>query len=142
MRRPREGRYYDLVRVPHGHIPVPKVNMWSGFPIPVREIRGYDYYHCPNCGQPSFFKVNVMCRYCEDDASYDYASDGEQEEAMSRIYRLRSRRNYFREIWKRLEYLILPVLVLLGQSWYVEARRFVPSVKKFSPNNTLRRFMN
>jgi len=145
LRRPREGRYYDLVRVPHGHIPVPKVNAWSGFPIPFREVRGYDYYRCPNCGGPSFFKVNAMCLDCEDDDfNREYESEEDyrsQERDRERKYRLRVRRDFFRGIWKRLEYLVLPALILLGEAWYVEARRFDPSVRKLPRSMTLRRFV-
>ncbi|MEM1589998.1 MAG: hypothetical protein QW175_06240 [Candidatus Bathyarchaeia archaeon] len=107
--RPIDGYYYDLIRVPHGHIPVPKVKLWSRLPLPIKEFRDERYYRCPSCGQPSFFKILFTCDECWKD---NWRLLG---------YRKAERRDYFRQFWKRLEYLLLPVLVLTGKAWYVLA---------------------
>jgi len=108
------GLYYDLIRVPHGHIPAPKTNLWSLFPMPVKEYRDYDYYECPECGDPSFFKINYMCQDCEE---------WNDDESAWRRYKRRQRRKYWKELLKRIEYLILPFLVLTGKAWYVRSVR-------------------
>jgi len=106
------GGYYDLVRVPHGHIPVPLVRgLWRYLPLPVREFRTWEFYECPLCGTPSFFKG--VCWECQD---WDWA-------AAERYYSRRRRREYFRAVWKRVELWLLPLLLLLGRAWYVRARR-------------------
>jgi len=114
--RPRDGHYYDLIRVPHGHIPVPLIRLWKDLPIPVKDLRTHDYYHCPVCGKPSFFKINYMCWDCERE--FEWGDDWIDEYAYKQ-YRKKQRREYFRNIWKKLEYLILPFLVLIGKAWYV-----------------------
>jgi len=113
--RPKDGLYYDLIRVPHGHIPAPMTNLWSALPIPVKDERGCDYYYCPNCGEPSFFKINSWCRTCE---AWDLVDD-----EIVRRYKRRRRRKYFKEIFKRIEYWFLPILILLGKAWYVGSTR-------------------
>jgi hypothetical protein len=127
--RPIDGNYYDLIRVPHGHIPVPKANLWSHLPLPIKEFRDERFYRCPNCGLPSFFKIQYMCDECfEDDDLIKQYSDSRRIQA--------ERRDYFRSFWKRIEYLLLPMLVLTGKAWYVLASsRLSISVKwmrKFS----------
>lgn len=123
---PVNGYYYDLIKLPHGHVPVPKARLWSHLPVPIREFRGEDYYECPCCGQPSFFKVEYACRECDNDLGYYDGYDPEKE-----VYRIRrQRRNYFRQFLKRIEYLFLPLLVLTGKAWYVLASsRRSPSVR-------------
>ena len=116
---PGQGLYYDLVRVPHGHIPVSKVFLWKRFPLLVREIRGDKYFSCPECGMPSFFKVDVCCRECAARGT-DRWSVGEN---ILRRWENRSRRDYFRNLLKMLEVLVLPVLALLGKAWYVRSER-------------------
>lgn len=113
--RAKNGRYYDLIKVPHGHIPTPLVNLWSNFPIPVKERRGWDYYYCRFCGTPSFFKG--ICRQCEYDFEWDM---------LASYYQKKKRREYFRKLWKRLEYLYLPLLVLTGKAWYVRSKVLHP----------------
>lgn len=117
----KDANYYDLIRVPHGHIPAPLVNFWSKFPIPVKETRGCDFYYCPRCGEPSFFKIEFACWQCQDDIEEFGAWKLYKE--LQRKYQRRKRRKYFRNFWKRLEYLCLPVLVLLGKAWYVKSNR-------------------
>lgn len=109
-RRAKDGRYYDLVRIPHGHIPAPIVNFWSRLPLPIKEYRGWDFFYCPFCGRASFFKG--ICWDCSE-----YLPDSEY-----RYYRARLRREYFRKLWKRLEYMLLPFLVVIGKAWYVSSR--------------------
>ena len=106
------GNYYDLIRVPHGHIPVSKVFLWKRFPLLVREIRGNDYFKCPSCGGPSFFKVNYQCPICDDEYGW-----------LRPKFRRRERRDYFRKFLKDLEVLVLPVLALMGKAWYVRSGR-------------------
>jgi len=118
---PKYGRYYDLIRVPHGHIPAPKANLWSGLPIPVKEIRGPDFYACPECGNPSFFKINYVCYECED--NFQYCDPKWEDRAYVRFKR-RMRRRYFKDILKRIECWLLPVLVLTGKAWYVVSNRW------------------
>jgi hypothetical protein len=117
--RPRIGNYYDLVRVPHGHVPVGKVFLWKRFPLLVREIRGDDYFKCPECGMPSFFKVDICCRGCAARGANRW-SVGEN---ILRRWENRSRRDYFRKFLKDLEILVLPVLALMGKAWYVRSER-------------------
>jgi len=117
--RPKNCRYYDLIHVPHGHIPAPKANLWSSLPLPVKQERGL-MYHCPVCGEPSFFKIRYMCQGCR--MEYEWGDDWIDEYAYKK-YRKKQRREYFRNIWKRLEYLFLPVLVLLGKAWYIRSER-------------------
>ena len=116
--RATTGLYYDLIRVPHGHIPAPKTNLWSHFPIPVKEFRDYGFFHCPECGRPSFFSINGMCMDCEEEMSYL------QDEEIWRRGMRRRRRKYFKGLLKRIEYLILPFLVLTGKAWYVHSERY------------------
>jgi len=113
--RPRDGHYYDLIRVPHGHIPVPLIRLWKDLPIPVKDVRTHDYYHCPICGSPSFYKIDYACWDCESEAVYDEYLD----RLIERRWQRKRRKEYFRNIWKKLEYLILPFLVLVGKAWYV-----------------------
>lgn len=120
--RPKYARYYDLIRVPHGHIPAPMTNFWSKLPIPVKEFRTGDFYSCPICGGPNFFKINYACWWCQNLDDY-------QEYAYQR-YKQRKRREYFRELWKKLEYIFLPLLILFGKAWYVKSKRL--HVKDFS----------
>lgn len=114
-----QGLYYDLIRVPHGHIPAPKANLWSHFPIPVKELRDWNFYSCPECGDPSFFKINYMCRTCEEMFEYDLGQNA--WDAAQRRAGRRARRKYFKELLKRIEYLILPFLVLMRKAWYVRS---------------------
>ena len=120
------GGYYDLVRVPHGHVPVTKVFLWSRLPIPVREIRNDHYFKCPECGAPSFFKIDsaYSCRNCR--FGLDHA-DWEDVMRLDRRFQLRwmrtRRHDYFRALWKSLEVLVLPFLVVSGRAWYVYSER-------------------
>jgi hypothetical protein len=119
---PINGFYYDLIRLPHGHFPVPKANLWARLPLPIKEFRGEGYYECPSCGMPSFFKIEYACRDCED--CFDYSPETESWRINKR------RRKYFRKFYKRIEYLFLPLLVLTGKAWYVLASsRRSPSVR-------------
>ena len=118
--QPKNGRYYDLIHVPHGHIPTPMTNLWSSLPIPIKQTRDAQFYFCPECGEPSFFKINYMCNWCEEDYSWNLS---EWQEVAWRRYERRRRRKYFKEIFKRIEYLFLPIHVLLGKAWYVQSVR-------------------
>jgi hypothetical protein len=111
--RPLDGCYYDLVRVPHGHVPVTKVGLWLRLPLPVKDLRGEDYFECPRCGEPSFF--HSFCFECDQDYSLGYV-----DWRWSRSF---WRRQYFRRLLKSVELLFLPILVLLGRAWYVESLR-------------------
>jgi len=118
------GLYYDLVRVPHGHVPAGKVFLWGRFPLAVKEFRGDNFFKCPECGSPSFFKIDGYCRCCAselDDAGI-YEWDIFSSKMNIRSVR-RQRRAYFRCFLKDLEVLVLPVLALFGKAWYVRADR-------------------
>jgi hypothetical protein len=122
--RPIDGNYYDLIRIPHGHIPVPNTNLWSRLPLSVKEFRDEHYYRCPTCGAPTFFKIKYMCEICfEDDDIFEQYSDSK--------HILIERKDYFRNFLKRIEYLFLPILILTGKAYYVLASsRLSMSVKQ------------
>ena len=109
----KNALYYDLVRVPHGHIPAPMVKFWGWFPLPIKDKRTYNTFICPNCGSPSFFKVWDSCNWCQ---YYD-------EEFYDRTY-INQKREKWRRRWKDLEYALLPLLVLLGKAWYMRSERY------------------
>ena len=117
--RPGQGLYYDLVRVPHGHVPVGKVFLWKRFPLLVGEIRSNNYFKCPSCGALSFFKSDICCRDCAANGKYSWIVG----ENILRRWQNRDRRDYFRKFLKTLEVLVLPVLALLGRAWYVRSDR-------------------
>ena len=119
--RPKHARYYDLIHVPHGHIPAPLTNLWSNLPIPIKEKRDWDFYYCPCCGEPSFFKIHFACWQCQDD--FEEFGAWDLEKRMRHRYYRKRRRDYFRNVFKRLEYLFLPILILLGKAWYVWSMR-------------------
>jgi predicted RNA-binding Zn-ribbon protein involved in translation (DUF1610 family) len=114
--RPGQGLYYDLIQVPHGHVPVGKVFLWKRFPLLVREFRDNSYFKCPECGAPSFFKVNYQCPICDDGRDDEHGW-------LRPKFRRRERRDYFRKFLKDLEVLVLPVLALMGKAWYVRSER-------------------
>lgn len=120
-RRPKDGKYYDLVKLPHGHIPAPLIRLWSSIPLPVKAIRDEYYYCCPECGEPSFFKINYMCWQCQD--FYEYNCGQKVFNNAWRRHKRRKRRKYFKEILKKIEYLVLPILALVGKAYYVESKR-------------------
>ncbi|HUW44726.1 MAG TPA: hypothetical protein VMW50_02930 [Dehalococcoidia bacterium] len=107
--QPKNANYYDLVRTPHGHIPAPMIKFWSWLPIPIKGQRDWGTFHCPVCGSPSFFKTGYGCDECQ----YD-------NEQKWKTYHNREKK---RRKWKRLEYAMLPLLVLIGKAWYL------PSIK-------------
>ena len=120
--RPKYARYYDLIRVPSGHIPAPMIRLWSSLPIPVKQLRTERLYRCPVCGEPSFFKIRYACWECEM-----YMEDNpEFQKQVMRDYRKRQRREYFRNMRKKIEMLLLPFLVLIGKAWYVRSPRLHP----------------
>jgi hypothetical protein len=106
-----EGLYYDLIRIPHGHIPAPKVKFWKNLKIPIKGMRTGDTFHCPNCGASSFFKVFGHCRQC-----YHWK---ETEDILKQSLR----HERWRKRWKQLEYIILPLLVFFGKAWYMKSER-------------------
>jgi len=122
--QPRNGNYYDLVRIPHGHIPAPRVKFWSWLPIPIKGQRTYNTFHCPICGSPSFFKVRGHC----EDCGPIYDDDEQQWKNWAKKEDVRNR-------WKRLEEILLPLLVLLGKAWYMPSDRlnYLEQVKKYGP---------
>jgi len=107
--QPKNAHYYDLVRIPHGHIPAPMIKFWSWLPIPIKGQRDWDTFHCPVCGGSSFYKVKA---YCEDCASFFEEDEG-------KTWRAWKERDTKRWKWKRLEHALLPLLVLIGKAWYL-----------------------
>lgn len=111
----RSPLYYDLIKIPHGHIPAPKVKFWNWLPIPIIGKRDSNTFQCPECGRPSFFKVYSRCQYCE----YGSIFDDSVEDLISR-----DRRERWRSIWKKIEYIFLPFLVLFGKAYYLRSVRY------------------
>lgn len=105
------GFYYDLVRVPHGHIPAPMVKFWKKLPIPIGGQRDTKTFHCINCGAPSFFKNPDYCFSC---ATYRWDSHDEDHKEKEKR----------RQRKKDIEYALLPILILLGKAWYLRTTRF------------------
>jgi DNA-directed RNA polymerase subunit RPC12/RpoP len=120
-----EGLYYDLVRVPHGHVPVGKVWLWRRFPLVVKEFRGDKYFTCPDCGAKSFFKQSPHnCEGCNW-RLFDLRHEARKvalHNFQAKGLRL-ARRDYFRRFLKDLDVLILPVIALMGKAWYVRSER-------------------
>lgn len=114
-----KGRYYDLIRIPHGHIPAPKVKFWGGLPIPIKGERTQDTFSCPSCGRSSFFKVFHQCRVCE----WEQEDDWETWKYNEGRYQKRLKREKWRKRWKKLEYALLPFLILIGKAWYIRSAR-------------------
>lgn len=115
--RPAVGLYYDLVRVPHGYVPAGKIWLWKRFPLLVKQIRDDKFFKCPECGSPSFFKIEGYCRECSMGGTVQFLN-----RAWIRGVQ-RKRRAYFRRFIKDVEVLFLPVLALLGKAWYVHSER-------------------
>jgi hypothetical protein len=107
--KPEEGNYYDLIRVPHGHVPAPKVKLWGGYAVPIKEVRDECTFHCLRCGEPNFFKVH----YCNECVEYGENVVVEVDETREKI----------RRIIKDAEAALLPLLVLLGVAWYMPSVR-------------------
>ena len=119
--QPRNANYYDLVRIPHGHIPAPMIKFWSWLPIPVKGQRDWGTFHCPVCGSPSFYKTRYGCNECQYDNEQEWKSYRQRE---------RKRRN-----WKRLEHFLLPLYVLFGKAWYMPSVKLthLEQVRKYGP---------
>jgi ribosomal protein L37E len=109
-----KGRYYDLILVPHGHIPVSKIKVWRSFPLLCKEQRTESYFHCPTCGGPSFFKIKGSCEEC--------SFWGNKEVSWKQV-RSKERQDYFRRLCKDIEALALPLLAFFGKAWYVRSER-------------------
>ena len=114
----RQPLYYDLVKIPHGHIPAPKVKFWSWLPIPIKGKRDSNTFQCPKCGRTNFFKILDRCETCkyEDSLTYDHEYDYEYSLHGPRYEKWRKR-------WKQLEYIFLPLLVLIGKASYLRSVR-------------------
>ena len=121
FKQPNNSNYYDLVRIPHGHIPAPMIKFWGWIPIPVKGTRSYNTFHCPVCGSPSFYKTGYGCHECQ----YDY------EQEFKRYHKREQRRKN----WKRLEHAILPLLVILGKVWYMPSERLthLEQIREYGP---------
>jgi len=111
----KNALYYDLLVIPHGHIPAPMVRFWSWLPIPVKGLRTYDTFSCPVCGMPSFFKIDYMCRECES------WNDGEEYYLH---WKSREGKRKKRLKWKAFEYALLPLYILLGKAWYMKSVQY------------------
>lgn len=120
------GLYYDLIRVPHGHVPVGKVWLWRRFPLLVKEFRGESYFKCAECGAKSFFKESPgRCQNCNSRLYFGFSPnvrDKARNILFAKSMRL-ARRDYFRRFLKDLEVLTLPVLALAGKAWYIRSER-------------------
>lgn len=108
--KPQGGRYYDLLHLPHGHFPIPMLKRWRGFPILARHVRDEYFYSCSCCGEPSFFQEAPYCREC-----WELHGDPSGSTWLTRRENRDKRRTYFKNLWKRLDCLFLPILVLLNR---------------------------
>jgi len=111
----KNAKYYDLVRIPHGHIPAPMIKFWGWLPIPIKGKRDWNTFCCPVCGQGSFYKIDYMCRECEQ--WYD------DDEAQYQYYLKRMKKQKHRKLLKKIEHGLLPILVLFGKVWYMPSVR-------------------
>ena len=115
-----ESLYYDLIKIPHGHIPAPMVEFWKWLPIPVVGKRTSKTFYCPNCGCSSFFKANYSCESCRE-----YYEDTEESyKRWNKRYEQRRKREKKRARWKNIEYAILPLLILTGKAGYLRSIRY------------------
>jgi len=120
----KNANYYDLVKIPHGHIPAPMIKFWGWLPIPIKGNRDYDTFHCPTCGCSSFYKTGITCRYC------DFRDDDNEQ-----VWKKHQKREKNRKKWKRFEHAILPLLILFGKAWYMPSVKltYLEQVKKYGP---------
>ena len=117
-----DALYYDLVKIPHGHIPAPMVKFWSWLPIPIKGKRTSTTFFCPNCGEPSFFKIRERCNWCEQ--WWDENDDEVSYKEMRKKYDWKRKREKWRRRWKELEYALLPLLILFGKAGYLRSVRY------------------
>lgn len=127
----KNGDYYDLIEVPHGHIPVPLLfRLWKYLPIPEGRQRDRKFYSCPECGRFSFFKIEKWCRNCDIDLECWYDENYEYDRRMKEKkygemvvhWQNREKKEIMRLKWKRLEHLILPILLLIGKIKYNKSK--------------------
>jgi len=95
--QPCMGRYYDLLHLPHGHLPVPMLKRWRHFPIPTQHIRDEYFYSCPVCGEPSFFRENPCCQEC-----WGLYGEPSRSDWLTRRMNRNRRKNYFKNMRKRI----------------------------------------
>jgi hypothetical protein len=107
------ARYYDLIELPHGHIPAPKIKFWRKVPIPIGRPRNENFFQCFTCGESSFFKT-FSCGWCEGYGGCD--SDYQ-------AYKKYHKREKSRMRWKKVEYAILPLLLLFDKVRYNQSTR-------------------
>jgi ribosomal protein L37E len=123
-----DSLYYDLVRIPHGHVPAPKVRFWRWLPLPIGGYRTEWTFGCPVCGRESFFKIDYMCRECDYDGYNPYSRE---------YWERKSRREKWRKRWKTFEYVFLPLLVLVGKAYYLRSTRIhVSDYPRYNGNLT------
>jgi len=122
----KNANYYDLVRIPHGHIPAPMIKFWDWLLIPVKGQRDYSTFHCNICGSSNFFKQGYGCNDCG--GSYP-GMDDENDWKNNQL------KEKTRKKWKHLEHAILPLLILFGKAWYMPSVRltYLEQVKKYGP---------
>jgi len=122
----KNANYYDLVSIPHGHIPAPMIKFWDWLPIPIKGQRDYSTFHCQICGSPSFFKQGHGCHDCGG----SYIRMDDEKEWVKHQGKEKTRKK-----WKRFEHAILPLLVLFGKASYMPSVRltYLEQVKKYGP---------
>ena len=97
-------RYYDLIEVPHGHIPAPLLfPLYRFIPLREGEPRDESFFSCPICGAASFF--SGVCSFCEEELSDPELRKYEVHEGI-------------RHLLKSIEHLFIPVLWLFGAVKY------------------------
>ena len=120
--RVKDNRYYDLIQTPHGHTPAPLIpKIFYNLLIPAGKERDNNFYSCPECGRPSFFKIKKWCGICDDQF---YC--GENEELYDEYYRRWQKRqseDRRRLKFKKIEIYLLPILIIMGLARYNRSER-------------------
>lgn len=112
---PIHGNYYDLITVPHGHIPSSKIFLvWKIFPIPIsKKLRDFDTFSCPVCGERSFFKIIMWCRNCDQELI------GERYTKEKEKYKERKSNHQHKQKLKIIENIFLPIFIIIGKAKYM-----------------------
>ena len=94
-----------MIQIPHGHIPAPLIiKLYQYLPIPAGKKRDNDFYSCPECKSPSFFKITGCCDICEIREEQEYYERWQKREREDRR----------REKFKKIEHVFLPILLIFS----------------------------
>ena len=99
-----------MIQIPHGHIPAPLIiKLYQYLLIPAGKKRENDFYSCPECGRPSFFKITKWCDICDEEIQ-----DEEKYAEYYERWQSRERENRRRQKFKKIEHVLLPILLIFG----------------------------